>query len=66
LRGTYGNANKKTLEIFFMDAGCRVLFYRYCDMMNSYKPCKARGKMNEAKSEPGWQRDEITDDEKVQ
>ena len=49
-----------------MDAGCRVLFYRYCDMMNSYKPCKARGKMNEAKSEPGRQRDEITDDEKVQ
>jgi len=29
--------------MFFMDAGCRALFYRYCDQMDSYKPCENRG-----------------------
>ena len=50
LRGSYGNANKETLEMFFMDAGCRALFCRYCDMIDSYKPCENRGGNARAKS----------------
>jgi hypothetical protein len=65
LRGSYGNANKETLEMFFMDAGCRALFYRYCDMIGSYTPCENRGGNARAKSELGSSMDIMTDEMKV-